>query len=143
MAKQKFDLSIMDKLALVEEKIAKLSSSNQKFRTSGVFYFGTTKVNLHTLSTSKQIVKLLSNLVMDKQAHDFANTLLNLKEEYMVDTFTFDDVVADFKVRLATITNKEKLDKLEQLRDQYKALISEEGKRKLELEQLNSDLDNL
>ena len=79
MSKDLTDKSIVEQLAIVNEKIEKLTSiSKYDCVTSGVWYIDGHKYNIHTLNTEESLVRTLKVLMLHKQAHDGANEVLGI-----------------------------------------------------------------
>lgn len=117
------------------------AKSARSWTTTGVLNLPNVKLNLHTAKEAS-IVAALADILMLKDYHSKAATMLNSKEKFLIDGYSLEDWKADFESRINKIKLKNEKEKLERLELKLKSIMSEDLKREIELEEIMRELED-
>lgn len=117
-------------------------SSKKNWLTTCSFHspFLSSPVNLQVAS-EKIVINCLSQLLILKKSHDEACDILNIKNEFTLDNFTYSQWVEDFQKRISHLRLKEEKNKLSKLEERLNSIVSPEQKRQMELDEISKILN--
>jgi hypothetical protein len=124
-----------------KEAIAKTEKAkyltNCNFRTNPDVSQGT---NLHTVTSPRKLVDMLSFLIDKKGSFEKAAETLGYEGKFEWLGFTFEEWEADIKTKLDKINLKAEKKKLEELESRLDKLVSKEVREQMELEAIEREL---
>lgn len=139
------DNKIEKQLLIIENKKAELEKDQElidaNWKTSGRFITFNGEDKRLKVMEKDAIIALCSELIFKKESFDKAKSILEIEDEFMIDSFSYDDWIFDIKKRLATITKKSKLQELENLESRLKNIMSEDLKRSKEFDDISKLLN--
>jgi hypothetical protein len=139
----KNDDTIKNLMAKVAEKKATLGIKPRAvWLTNAVFkYDGSNHLNLNTVSDSKPLVEALSFLLSRQAMMEKAGEMLGVTvAEFEWYGYSLSDWVSDFKTRLSIVNWEAEKNKLNALESKLAALVSEEARTEMALEDIKTIL---
>lgn len=144
MTDKTIDQKISEVISIVEKQknvvIETELKSNRVWKTTGVINSFNIKLNLLT-AKEPAIVSTLAEILMLKEYHQKSAKLLNVKHDFLIEGFEFEDWFNDFESRLNKIKLKNEKEKLSKLESRLKNIMSEDLKRTIELEEIIKELE--
>lgn len=142
------DTIIKELLAKVEKQRAELGPKPRPtHQTNGVFKGYLTDsgnveaFNINVVNDPVKLVEALAFVLHRHSAHEEAKHLLGVEDvEFTYSGFGKEDWVADFKGRIDSLNWDKKKKKLTETENKLKALVSEETKTKMELDEIQKSL---
>lgn len=135
------DKKIEEQLIFIKNKKAELDKDQElidsNWKTSGRFITIDGKEKRLKIMERDDVISLCSDIISKKESFDKTKSILGIEDEFMIDSFSYDDWIFDIKKRLATITKKSKLQELENLESRLKSIMSEDLKRSMEFEDIS------
>lgn len=116
------------------------ANSNGSWITTAVLNLPNMKLNLQT-AKEPAIVAALAELLSMQDYHLKAAKILDSKSAFIVDGYTIEEWQNDFKLRLNKIKAKNEKEKLDNLEQRLKNIMSEDLKRSKELEAIMNELE--
>lgn len=146
MADNKLD----DRIKLLFEKVQQATDNieeskkriKKEWLTKAVFEINGRSFNLKFAERYDLILRL-SEIVTLKTAFDKTLEILNTKDSFKLNGYVFEDVVEDFKKRLADIEMKDKEIELAFLTKQLNAIAPEDVKRERMLKELEERFNQI
>jgi len=146
MADNKLD----DRIKLLFEKVQQATDNieeskkriKKEWLTKAVFEINGRSFNLKFAERYDLILRL-SEIVALKTAFDKTLEILNTKDSFKLNGYVFEDVVEDFKKRLADIEMKDKEIELAFLTKQLNAIAPEDVKRERMLKELEERFNQI
>lgn len=140
------DKKIEEQLSFIKNKKAELDKDQElidsNWKTSGRFITIDGKEKRLKIMEREDVISLCSDIISKKESFDKTKSILEIEDEFMIDSFSYDDWIFDIKKRLATITKKSKLQELENFESRLKSIMSEDLKRSMEFEDISKLLNN-
>lgn len=140
------DKKIEEQLSFIKNKKAELDKDQElidsNWKTSGRFITIDGKEKRLKIMERDDIISFCSDIISKKESFDKTKSILEIEDEFMIDSFSYDDWIFDIKKRLATITKKSKLQELENFESRLKSIMSEDLKRSMEFEDISKLLNN-
>jgi hypothetical protein len=138
------DQKIKQLLEMVETQKKNLGSKPKiSFKTNAILKLSNESYNLNTLNDIQSIIEIMSKILIIQDYYNKASSILNVNTEpLMVSNFSINDWIHDFKQRIDLIKYNKKSAQLDKTQQQLNSLISEEAKTELELNNIESFLQN-
>ena len=136
---------------LVEEMFQRLEKVKDQinqaekpvWHTNCVFEMNSNRINIKTLGQVRDVLVLANHITGLKTNWDLVNKLLGTNEKFEYSSFSYDEWISDFKTRINQINITEKRKTMQQIQDGLDKLISKEKREQMELQRLNTLLNNL
>lgn len=144
------DNKLNDRIKLLFEKVQQATDNieeskkriKKEWLTKAVFEINGRSFNLKFAERYDLILRL-SEIVVLKTAFDKTLEILNTKDSFKLNGYVFEDVVEDFKKRLADIEMKDKEIELAFLTKQLNAIAPEDVKRERMLKELEERFNQI
>jgi len=144
------DNKLNDRIKLLFEKVQQATDNieeskkriKKEWLTKAVFEINGRSFNLKFAERYDLILRL-SEIVALKTAFDKTLEILNTKDSFKLNGYVFEDVVEDFKKRLADIEMKDKEIELAFLTKQLNAIAPEDVKRERMLKELEERFNQI
>lgn len=141
MSKTNNDALIKELMAKVEEQKAALGTKKRNvLRTNGLFKRDNEHFNLNTVSNPLTLVAALGFLISQEEFFQQACSRLGVKGTFKWDGYSVAEWEADFVDRIAGIEYDKKKAALESTKTKLSALVSEEARTEMELENIKASL---
>ena len=115
---------IEEQLLIIENKKSELEEDQElidaNWKTSGRFIMFNGEDKRLKVMERDAVIALCAELIFKKDSFDKAKSILGIEDEFLIDSFSYDDWIFDIKKRLATITKKSKLQELEKIVSSFK-----------------------
>lgn len=135
--------SFFDKVQTAKDVVENAKKRiNKDWITKGVFEINGRSFNLK-FATREEVILRLSEIITLRENFSKATELLNTKEKFKLGVNTFDDILEDFKKRLATLEIKDKEKELELLTEKLNLIAPEDVKRERILKEIEERLNSL
>lgn len=139
------DKIIKSLLTKIEEKKSELQKTNIKnMKTNCVFYHPFDKkdrINIHTVDEIT-LIDCVAALINYKNTWEQATKLISSDKKFQWGSYSFEDWIHDFQLRLNIINEKSKKEQLNQLQKRLDAIVSPDLKAQLEIEAISKELED-
>lgn len=129
---------------LQEKKKAIEAIEKPNFKTNLTFGYNPenpTRINIHTVTDTDVLIRMLGFLMKEAELHNLAAEKLELKSTFKWQGFTLEDWMHDIKARVGKINIDAKRKEFKQLEDKLNSLVSPEQRRLMEIEAITKALE--
>jgi flagellin-specific chaperone FliS len=130
--------SLIDLVNEQEKEIKK--ASNPEWKTNCVFRNENITKNIRSISNVKDVIHFYKLILNDNSMHNRACVDLGIDYQYMFNGFSLEDWKNDFTNIINSITLNDKKKKLNTLKSKLDSLISEDERKRIELENIKKEL---
>lgn len=124
-----------------EKELIKKAKSKPSWNTNNVFISKTETTNLNIVKDVKEFVRILAELMVLRDSHQEAVSDLGLELKFEYQGFTYEQWFEDIQNHITRLTLKTREQKLSSMEKTLETLVSPEMRRKLELERLESEMN--
>jgi len=141
MSKTKNDVLIKELMQKVEEQKASLGPREKvAWETNGIFKFDSEVsgnfFNLNTVTDSETLAKALGFLILQEEGFLRACNRFGITSKYKWGGYTVEEWEKDFQTRIKVIQYDKKKKQLDETKKKLAALVSEEARTEMELEDI-------
>lgn len=136
-------LALIAEIKKQKEQIAKVDRPTWKTNCAFVWTEGSSSsANIQVVTVIKDIICMAGFLIEKKRSFEEAAKILSVENPpiFTWNGFTFEDWIADLKLRITKIQINTKRKKLETLEDRLNSIISPELRNEIELEKITEEL---
>jgi hypothetical protein len=139
---QKLVQQLFEKVQAQKAEISKAEKPNWMTNCSfGYDEASSTRLNLKTISDTRELTKILAFILSQEKFHTEANSILGIETEFNWLGFTKDAWVNDIKARVSTLLLGKKKKDLENYELRLNSLVSKEVRDQMELEAIMKALN--
>ena len=135
------DSQVRELIALVNSKEEEIKSvNNQIWETNCIFKTSSSTTNIRSITKLEILLPLYKELLADFKNHNLACEDLGLDIEYSFNGYSISQWKNDFKNVIDKIEVSSKKKSLDQLKKKLDSLVSEEERKRIELENIKKEL---